>query len=636
MSIYTTHPLLPGKTHIRLLRIVPGSSNDEIHCTVNTFDINTAPNYHALSYEWGPKSPLALIHVMGQPTTIRSNLFNFLSRLKVHASHGYLWCDSICIDQANDYERSHQVQLMNQIYRKAQSVLVWLGEARDNSDMTLRTIRILSTCNDNASRAAYSADRATVWQGIVNLSKRRYWTRIWIVQEITVARDVEIFCGSEVVPWSTFAAACKSPPHHVTAWTSDLWAPLAEDKGVGQNGEQTKRHCATSELFHSTMYGLIRSQRRWPTHRESFATLYQRYKDSGCEDGRDRIFALLGIATEVTFERGYNAEYHRTKEETFFSLVAWGGKGAVKLNSRIEFARLTAEAMELTWPHHQLESSLEVESQRSPSFFKWVHQPLAISLRCSRRGKWPFHRQLETTGATIFTADSGAEVHLPRGANEHDAYLDLYEFGFETSNVCLACQVTRQNSWTVVGRVYYAKPVSEVRQRVPSVFQGLTIAADGTGGFGVQLENVAQFMELFLDKCDVRPTRGVGLSSLFTRARGAGTLRRVKESKNRNLEEVLEKLKIASSLNLDTWKGGGGSVNGVDDDSVDADLDKLLDPSEELASSRVPSTSVEKPRKRDWASPNSPSSGMLLVSGRSFTGQGLEAPRRYGGPDRRS
>ncbi|KAI8689479.1 HET domain-containing protein [Fusarium sp. Ph1] len=457
MSIYAKHPLLPGQTHIRLLQIIPGSSKDDISCTIT------------------------------------------------HASHGYLWCDSICIDQASDYERSHQVQLMNQIYRKAQSVLVWLGEARENSHITLRTIHLLSTCTDNASRAAYLTDRATVWQGLADLSKRRYWTRIWIVQEITVARDAENFCGSEVILWSTFAAACKSPPHHLTAWGSDLWAPLAEDKAVGDDGKQTKRRYTTSELFHSTMYGLICSQRRWPTQMESFATLYERYKDSGCEDGRDRIFALLGIATEVAFERGYTVEYHMTKEDTFVSLVAWGGKGAVKINCRIQFARLTAEAMELTWPHYQLESSLESESQRSPSFFKWVHQPLAISLRCHTLGEWWFDRQLETTGATIFRSDSRAEVHLPSDTKEHDGHLDLHLFGFKTSEVLLACQVTRGNSWTVVSRAYYASKESRGRQRVPSVFKGLNVAAGGAGGFGVQLENVAQFMEIFLDKRDLEP-----------------------------------------------------------------------------------------------------------------------------------
>lgn len=95
---------------------------------------------------------------------------------------------------------------------------------------------------------------------------------------------------------------------------------------------------------------------------------------------------------------------------------------------------------------------------------------------------------------------------------------------------------------------------------------------------------------------------------------------------------MLERLRIARSVNLGSWEGRGGSVNVVDDDSVDADLDKLLDPSQELSNSRVPSTSVEKPTQRDGASPNTPSSDRLPFSGQGFTGQGLEASARYGGP----
>ncbi|RSL87593.1 hypothetical protein CEP51_002140 [Fusarium floridanum] len=508
MSIYTKHPLLSGQPHIRLMQITPGSSSDEIHCTISTFDINTAPKYHALSYEWGPKSPLQTIYVMGQPTTIRPNLFNFLSRLKARASHDYLWCDSICIDQTNDYERNHQVQLMNRIYRKAQSVLVWLGEARENSDFTLRTIRLLSTCTDKESRAAYLGDRPTVWQGLVDLSKRRYWTRIWIVQEITVARNAELFCGSEVIPWSTFASACRPTLYHDTLWSQDLWTRLAGHEVVGDDDKKTKMICATNELYwstmnrlhSSTMTGLIRSQRRWPSDKESFMTLYERYKDSGCEDGRDRIFALLGISTEVTSKCGYTADYLKSKEETFFSLVAWAGKGAVKMDSRLHFARMTAEAMDLTWPHHQLESSLESESQRSPSFFKWVQEPLEMSLRSYKLGVWSFHRQLDTTRAAIFRSDSrGDEFYLSSDATEHDVQRDLHIFEFETSKVLLACRVSGESSWTVVGRAYYADQETRCRRRVPSVFRGLKIAANGASDSEVQLQNLAQFMEIFLE-----------------------------------------------------------------------------------------------------------------------------------------
>jgi len=134
MSIYANHPLSKGHACIRLLRIaLAGDPTDIITCEFSTFDIDAAPKYQALSYEWGPKSPLKEIEVMKQSTRIRSNLFNFLARLRSHGYHDYLWCDAICINQDSDDERNHQVQLMFQIYRKAHSVLVWLGEESHDS-----------------------------------------------------------------------------------------------------------------------------------------------------------------------------------------------------------------------------------------------------------------------------------------------------------------------------------------------------------------------------------------------------------------------------------------------------------------------------------------------------------------------
>jgi hypothetical protein len=39
------------------------------------------------------------------------------------------WIDNLCIDQDNPLEKNHQVHLMRDIYQKANSILVWLGDA---------------------------------------------------------------------------------------------------------------------------------------------------------------------------------------------------------------------------------------------------------------------------------------------------------------------------------------------------------------------------------------------------------------------------------------------------------------------------------------------------------------------------
>ena len=394
MSIYEHSPLLKGQAHIRLMKLVPGQATDNIECTFSIFDIDAAPKYQALSYEWGAKFRPELIRINDRITSIRRNLWKFLSRLKSHGYHGYLWCDAICIDQNNYHERNHQVQLMSQIYRKAHSVLVWLGEESRDSSSTIRILRIISTCQDAVSRASHLTRRAEIWKALAHLTKRRYWTRIWIVQEVTVAKTAVLFCGDEHIPWQVFATACKFPPDQLTPWASDLWAPLPG----GQPEQQIERRAAGREVYRSIMYGLLRSQRRWPIYADSFTDLLIRYEYSGCEDDRDRIFALLNIAKELALDRSITVDYRKDMEEIFFSLVAWEGTGSIAIHSRLEFARSVASALGFLsqWADYPLESTIQSVCQRSPSFHRWLRQKWPISLGCRPLGRWEFHKDQDT------------------------------------------------------------------------------------------------------------------------------------------------------------------------------------------------------------------------------------------------
>ena len=40
----------------------------------------------------------------------------------------HVWADAICIDQSNNEEKASQVTLMSEIYKRANKVMVYLGE----------------------------------------------------------------------------------------------------------------------------------------------------------------------------------------------------------------------------------------------------------------------------------------------------------------------------------------------------------------------------------------------------------------------------------------------------------------------------------------------------------------------------
>ncbi|KAK2763155.1 hypothetical protein FQN54_009791 [Arachnomyces sp. PD_36] len=53
-----------------------------------------------------------------------------------------IWVDALCINQDNLKEKSHQIQLMSEIYAKASGVFAWLGSPdHQNLDLALKTIR---------------------------------------------------------------------------------------------------------------------------------------------------------------------------------------------------------------------------------------------------------------------------------------------------------------------------------------------------------------------------------------------------------------------------------------------------------------------------------------------------------------
>jgi len=50
----------------------------------------------------------------------------------------FLWVSTICINQNDNQEMAHQIHFMAAIYAKAYRVIVWLGDAQNESDEATR------------------------------------------------------------------------------------------------------------------------------------------------------------------------------------------------------------------------------------------------------------------------------------------------------------------------------------------------------------------------------------------------------------------------------------------------------------------------------------------------------------------
>ncbi|RDW63276.1 hypothetical protein BP6252_10821 [Coleophoma cylindrospora] len=120
--------------------------------------------------------------------------------------HRYLWIDSICIDQLDKEEKSRQIPRMSDIYMKAKEVCVWLGEeiSETRSDIAMDFVpEVLKNWEDIDK--ILDPHKETQWDAFITLLRRPWFSRRWIVQELTRARHATIYCGTKRVKWEQFA-----------------------------------------------------------------------------------------------------------------------------------------------------------------------------------------------------------------------------------------------------------------------------------------------------------------------------------------------------------------------------------------------------------------------------------------------
>ena len=144
---YRYNPL--GLGEIRVLHLLAGKKDDQIHCAFSPIQIrnvnagNAIPNYHAVSYYWEDKPPLDEIQIFTgthqfeatyETLVIRPTLSPALRRLRDEQKIVLLWIDALCINQNDDEEKTVQVVMIPQIIYKACHVCVWLGEDANGSE----------------------------------------------------------------------------------------------------------------------------------------------------------------------------------------------------------------------------------------------------------------------------------------------------------------------------------------------------------------------------------------------------------------------------------------------------------------------------------------------------------------------
>ena len=205
-----TYELVDAHLSIRVLYLRPAKSLfEDIECDLRVVRLVDGPVYEALSYTWGGESHRRYISVNEQRFSVTSNLWAALHYLRHTSEIRCLWVDAICINQRNVMEKNFMVSQMHVIYHNSKRVIVWLG------DPTLKSEQAFHFLARYMSEGPPLGDDQEGWQAVVENSKpmrnvdlstwdtfldifgRPWWTRAWMVQEVSCSRAGWILtCGS--------------------------------------------------------------------------------------------------------------------------------------------------------------------------------------------------------------------------------------------------------------------------------------------------------------------------------------------------------------------------------------------------------------------------------------------------------
>jgi hypothetical protein len=251
-----------------------------------------------------------------------------------------LWVDAICICQADTKERNIQVSRMADIYRSAERVISWSGLEMQDSvqsamvflstlfvDASLEHRRLLERLRQNRRMrphydkllkllegllAAPLSDQAMTdarpksqdWRDVMALFSLRYWRRLWIVQEVVLARQFRVQCGScfidgrrlidLLVYLKLTSRAADALPSYVLRVADTAAAKVLYYKC---DMEQLSSRSGGLGLV-DTLVGFAHTR---------------------CGDPRDKIYGLLGIAGDV---EGLKPDYGQTPLGLYNDLVS--------------------------------------------------------------------------------------------------------------------------------------------------------------------------------------------------------------------------------------------------------------------------------------------------------------------------
>lgn len=260
-------PLPQGSFRLICMQSVKEPS-EPVHVELETYRHSHCPSYETVSYAWGGEqgdsSPCRPIFIGPYWDVLlqTENCWQMLRYARPTRGIRLLWVDAICINQDNDEERSAQVAMMAQIYNDCEKTLVYLGPEivkwHGEHLPERKGLHELAAGGQSGRHSRTEEHRKL-------LESRKYFTRLWIIQELIL-----------------------SPKLIIPIDNVDYWADHTTDSRV-----QAASGGAWDWWNNTVPWAKSMGKRELPVQNASEALLLTTQNRSS--DPRDRLFGVLAL-----------------------------------------------------------------------------------------------------------------------------------------------------------------------------------------------------------------------------------------------------------------------------------------------------------------------------------------------------
>lgn len=323
-KLYQKYQITTSGNTIRLLTLVPGEGSI-LKATMSCADLSSSPTYEALSYVWGTMENCSehFLHIDDTILEITPNLYRALHALRSRQSPRVLWVDAVCINQNDNRDKETQICLMEDIYKKANHVVVYLGEPADISAHLLSFLD-RDVPEDHSAVEALTHlghnDMRQLLEAFIHFCQLPWWNRIWVQQEYLLAQTHPTFCLGH----SSF---------HVSALLRD-WGilqrelalnilPFAGDVNLELNLQMMSWQPIMRQVLH--VHGVLTL--RSALGRSEYPYLWLprgvlKKVNLRCTNPRDRIYGMRSNLDPVA-RAFFTPNYTESVEVAFHRLAAW-------------------------------------------------------------------------------------------------------------------------------------------------------------------------------------------------------------------------------------------------------------------------------------------------------------------------